>query len=70
MKTDEFKQRMKTRNGIEGTISEMKRGYGLGKARYRGLKKVALQALMTAAACNLRRWSARLIWEMRQSALA
>lgn len=66
MKTEEFKQRMKTRNGIEGTISECKRGYGLNKARYRGLKKVNLQALMTAAACNLRRWSTRILWELHQ----
>jgi transposase len=63
MKTEAFRALLKTRNAIEGTVSECKRAYGLNRARYRGLKKVNLQALMTAAACNLRRWSTRLLWE-------
>ena len=56
MKTEEFKDRMKRRNGIEGSQSELIRGHGLRKARYRGLKKVRLQNYLIGAACNIKRW--------------
>jgi len=41
--TQEFKQRMKHRNAIEGTQSELVRGHGARHARYRGLAKTKLQ---------------------------
>jgi len=65
-KTPEYQQHMQRRNGIEGTHSELTRGYSLRRSRYRGLKKTDLQMLFTAAACNLRRWAARLCWLSRQ----
>lgn len=57
-KTDEFKQRMRQRNAIEGTQSELVRGHGLRQARYRGLPKVRLQNYLIGAACNIKRWLA------------
>jgi transposase len=66
MQTEAFKNDMHHRNGIEGTQSELVRGYGLRRARYRGLAKVRLQNYFIGAACNIRRWSRRLAWEIRQ----
>jgi transposase len=43
------------RAGIEGTISQATNALGMRRARYRGLGKVHLQHLMTAAAMNLMR---------------
>ena len=65
--TAAYKQRLKRRAAIEGTVSELVRGYGLRRCRYRGLARAQLQAHFTAAACNLRRWAARLVWEARQT---
>lgn len=67
-RTAEFAQRMHQRNGIEGTISELARGQGLRRARYRGLPKVRLQNYFIGAAANAKRWLARLGWQMRQAA--
>jgi len=64
--TPAFKERMKHRNGIEGTQSELVRGHGLRQARYRGLAKVKLQNYFIGAACNVKRWLRRQAWEMRQ----
>jgi len=66
MQFAEFKQEMHQRNGIEGTQSELVRGYGLRYARYRGLLKVRLQNYLIGAACNLRRLCRRLVWEAAQ----
>lgn len=60
-KTEEFKFRMHQRNGIEGTISELVRGHGMRRARYRGFAKVDLQNQLIAAACNIKRWLEKLI---------
>ena len=46
------------RQGIEGTISQGVRGFGLRRARYRGLAKTGLQSVVTAAAINLDRLAA------------
>lgn len=67
-KSPEYRLHMRRRNAIEGTNSELKRGYGLGRARYRGLAKTDIQMHFIAAACNIRRWSARLCWLTRQAA--
>jgi IS5 family transposase len=53
--TDSFKERYKRRAAVEGTISEIVRGHGGRRARYRGLAKARLQALFTGAAVNLKR---------------
>jgi transposase len=68
--TDAFKQRMKHRNGIEGTQSELVRGHGLRRARYRGLAKVKLQNYFIGAACNVKRWIRREVWQLQQAAAA
>jgi hypothetical protein len=46
------------RQGIEGTISQGVRAFGLRRARYRGLAKTGLQTVATAAAINLDRLEA------------
>jgi transposase len=53
--TDEFKEAYKKRAGVEGTISQAVGVLGMRRTRYRGLDKVHLQHLMTAAAMNLMR---------------
>jgi len=65
--TDAFKQRLRHRNGIEGTQSELVRGHGLRRARYRGLAKVKLQNYFIGAACNVKRWIRREAWTLRQA---
>lgn len=65
-KTDTFKARMKHRNAIEGTQSELVRAHGLRRARYRGLAKTKLQNYFIGAACNVKRWLRRVAWEMQQ----
>jgi transposase len=54
-KTDSFKEAMKRRPPVEGTISEMVRAHGLRRSRYRGILKTHLQNLVTGAALNLKR---------------
>jgi transposase len=53
--TDEFKERLKERSAVEGTISEFTRCHGARRARYRGKGKVRLQHLFTGAAVNIKR---------------
>jgi transposase len=66
-KTDAFKTRMKHRNAIEGTQSELVRAHGMRRARYRGLRKTKLQNYFIAAACNLKRWLRRAAWELQRT---
>jgi len=68
-KTPEYQLRMHRRSGIEGTHSELTRGYSLRRSRYRGLGKTDVQMQFTAAACNLRRWAVRLCWLRRREAM-
>jgi transposase len=68
MKTEAFQQRMKQRNSIEGTHSELVRAHGARRARYRGLKKVTLQNYFIGAACNVKRWIHRMSWEIQRAA--
>jgi transposase len=51
--TAEFQNDYAIREGIEGTISQGVRAFGLRAARYRGQEKVHLQHIGTAAAINL-----------------
>jgi transposase len=46
------------RRGVEGTLSQAVRAFGLRRARYRGLAKAGLQNVATAAAINLDRLAA------------
>jgi transposase len=64
MESKAFQALLKMRNGIEGTISEEVRGYGMRRTRYRGLAKTRLANHMIGAACNVRRWLRRMGWEM------
>lgn len=70
MLTEAFKLDMHHRNGIEGTQSELIRGYGLRHARYRSLAKTRLQNYLIGAACNLRRWFRRVQWEAARTPCA
>lgn len=54
-KTEDFASIYSRRAGIEGTISQGVRAFGLRQARYRGLKRTHLQELATAAAVNVSR---------------
>jgi transposase len=51
--TAAFANQYAPRAGIEGTLSQGVRAFGLRKARYRGLAKTHLQHLATATAINL-----------------
>ena len=53
--TEAFKHRMHQRNAIEGTLSELARGHGLRRSRYRGFGKVELQNFLIGTACNIKR---------------
>ncbi len=63
MAQPDFKLRQHPRHGIEGTVSELKRGHGLGRSRYRSLAKTTLGNYLIGAACNLERWARRAAWE-------
>jgi transposase len=54
-KTDAFKELMKRRPPVEGTISEMVRAHGLRTSRYRGMVKTHFHGLMIGTAVNLKR---------------
>ena len=56
--TAEWKAEYALRAGIEGTISEGVRGFGLRRCRYVGFAKAHLQHVITAAAMNLSRLAA------------
>lgn len=54
-RTEEFASLYSHRGGIEGTVSQGVRAFGLGQARYRSLKKTHFQELATATAVNVGR---------------
>ncbi|MFI6663307.1 IS1182 family transposase [Streptomyces sp. NPDC050523] len=53
--TDEWHARYGTRAGVEGTVSQAVRAFGLRRCRYRGIAKTSLQLILTATAINLTR---------------
>ncbi len=59
--TEEWKEEYQKRAGIEGTLSQGIRGFGLRQARYIGLAKTHLQHVLTAVAINMVRVNAWLI---------
>src|SRR5262249_23770287 len=56
--TEEWKAQYDKRAGIEGTLSQGVRAFGLRQCRYRGLPKTRLQHLAIAAAINIDRLAA------------
>jgi hypothetical protein len=66
-KSEAFQEKTKNRNALEGTQSELVRGHGLRRARYRGKAKARLQNYLIGAACNAKRWIKRVIWELKQA---
>lgn len=54
-KLKEYLERLYLRKGIEATVSELTRGHGLRRARYRAKGKLRLQGYFTAVAVNLKR---------------
>src|SRR5919206_518642 len=50
-----WKQRYRVRAGIEGTLSQAVRAFGMRRSRYVGLAKTGLQQVCTAAAMNASR---------------
>jgi len=53
--TPEYQQGLKERYKVERKFGEGKQGHGLGRCRYVGEIKFAIQALLTAMALNLKR---------------
>src|SRR5437867_13184592 len=51
----EGRQRYQCRAGVEGTLSQGVRAFGLRRTRYRGLPKTHLQHVAIAAAINIDR---------------
>jgi DDE family transposase/transposase-like protein DUF772 len=66
-KTAAFQEELNQRNALEGTQSELVRGHGMRRARYRGKAKARLQNYLIGAACNAKRWIKRVIWEGQQA---
>ncbi|MFI6006917.1 transposase, partial [Streptomyces sp. NPDC051366] len=56
--TERWHRRYGHRAGVEGTISQGIRAFGLRRSRYRGQAKTAVQHLLTATAINLTRLDA------------
>ena len=52
--TPEFKTRYRKRAGVEGLMSALKRGYGFGRLRVRGMTAVSMELYLKAAGYNLK----------------
>ena len=69
MREAEFCKNMHPRNGIEATHSELVRGHGLRRTKYRGLSRVSLSHYLMGAACNVKRYLNLLACQMRTATL-
>ena len=69
MRAENFSRSMHPRNGIEGTHSELVRGHGLRRTKYRGFNRVALSHYFMGAACNVKRYLKRLAFQIEMAAL-
>jgi len=69
MRADTFSESMHPRNGIEATHSELVRGHGLRRTKYRGFNRVALSHYLLGAACNVKRYLKRLAFQIEIAAL-
>lgn len=56
--TPEGRRLYALRQGVEGTMAQAVRAFGLRRTRYRGLRRTALQHIATAAALNIDRITA------------
>lgn len=56
LQTDAFWKEYSIRAGIEATMSELKRGHGLGHLRVRRRPRVTLAVALKLTACNVKRW--------------
>jgi transposase len=65
-----FAKTMHPRNGVEGTHSELVRGHGLRRTKYRGLSRVSLSHYLMGAACNVKRYLNLLAFQMTTPALS
>ena len=65
-----FSKSMHPRNGVEGTHSELVRGHGLRRTKYRGLSRVGLSHYFMGAACNVKRYLNLLAFQLRTAALS
>lgn len=63
----DWQQDYRIRSGVEATISELKRGHGLGRLRVRRLPQVRFAVACKVTACNVKRWL-RAIGEKETSA--
>jgi len=70
MKQSGFSKSMHPRNGIEGTHSELVRGHGMRRTKYRGLSRVGLSHYFIGAACNVKRYLNLLAFQVRTPALS
>ena len=70
MKVENFSQSMHPRNGIEGTHSELVRGHGLRRTKYRGFGRVAMSHYFMGAACNVKRYLRRLAFEIEMGRMS
>jgi transposase len=70
MKESGFSKSMHPRNGVEGTHSELVRGHGLRRTKYRGLNRVGLSHYFMGAACNVKRYLNLLAFQMGTLALS
>ena len=64
---DGWWERYSIRAGVEATMSELKRGHGLGKLRVRRMPRVRLAVGLKITACNVKRWL-RSLAKSKQSA--
>jgi len=55
VQTPQYRQGLKERYKIERKFGEAKQGHGLGRCRYLGLTRFAVQAFFTAIMLNLKR---------------
>ena len=53
--SEDGRQRYQCRAGVEGTLSQGVRAFGLRRSRYRGIENTHLQHVATAAAINIDR---------------
>jgi IS5 family transposase len=60
--TEDYKTLQEERKQIESKFAEMKNIHGLKRARYRGLERVTIQAILTAIVVNLKNFI-RLLFE-------
>lgn len=67
MRAPDYANSMRPRNGIEGTHSELVRGHGMRRTKYRGLSRVSLSHYFMGAACNVKRYLNLLAFQMRQT---